>query len=458
MEHRILSNLGVFLQVDSPDFLGVESQVRSSLIIPKSLSLPHCSHSSRDSKRTPHTVYSTVEVNGTPISIEVDSGSSYSLLNSDWWNCLGKPILRQGTILKDVSPNLIPVLGVAKVEVRLSNQSKQLRVVCLDRPDSASLLGHEWIAEFNLLSVYPTQPETVPTSLTSLLTKFSDLFDTSTLPPIKGFKAHLHIKPNSNFKLFKPRPVPYVLRPKVEAELDRLESLGIISKVETAEFSTTPIVPVLKPSGQVRICGDFKVSVNQYLDLTQYPLPHIEEVFERLSGGQVFSKLDLPDAYHQVELDDKSKRHVVITTHRGLYRYNRLFFGLSSSIFQGIIDQILRPVKEVQPYLDDIAFKGANLDDHLRVLKHVLQTLCQARVKLKREKCVFVQPSIKCLGHILSGDGLRSDPIKVDAVFKAPPPANREQQESFLGLVQYYGRHVPNLSLLAGPLNELRKN
>ena len=194
----------------------------------------------------------TVEVNGTPISMEVDSGSCYSLLNSDWWNRLGRPVLRRGPILKDVSRNIIPVLGIANVEVRLNGQSKQLRVVFLDRPDTAaSLIGREWIAEFHLLSVHQTEPEPVPSSLTSLLTEYSDLFDTVTLPPIKGFKAHLHIKPNSNFKLFKPRPVPYALRPKVEAELERLESLGIISKVETAEFSTTPIVPVLKPNGQV---------------------------------------------------------------------------------------------------------------------------------------------------------------------------------------------------------------
>ena len=191
----------------------------------------------------------TVEVNGTPISMEVASGSCYSLLNSEWWNRLGWPILCQGQILKVVSRNLIPVLGVSNVEIRLSNQTKQLRVVFLDRPDTASLLGREWIAEFKIISVHQTQPETVPKSLTSLLTELSDLFDTSTLPPIKGYKAHLHIKPNSNFKLFKPRPVPYALRPKVEAELDWLEPLGIISKVATAEFSKTPIVPVLKPSG-----------------------------------------------------------------------------------------------------------------------------------------------------------------------------------------------------------------
>ena len=79
------------------------------------------------------------------------------------------------------------------------------------------------------------------------------------------------------------------------------------------------------------------------------------------------------------------------------------------------------------------------------------------RVKLKREKCVFGQPSIKYLGHILSGDGLRPDPSKVEAVINSPPPANREQLESFLELFQYYGRHVPNLSSIAGPLNELPK-
>ena len=203
--------------------------------------------------------------------------------------------------------------------------------------------------KISILSVHQTQPELVPTSLTSLLTEYSDLKTQLLCPPINGFKAHLHIKPNSNFKLFKPRPVPYALRPKIEAELERFESLNIINKVETEEFSMTPIVPVLKPSGQVRICGDFKVSVNQYLDLIQYPLPHIEKVFERLSGCQVFSKLDLPDAYLQGELDDESKLHVVITAHRGLYRYNCLCFGLLSApeIFQKIIKHILRPVKGI---------------------------------------------------------------------------------------------------------------
>ena len=213
MEHRILSNLGVFPQVDSPDFLGVESQVCSSLTIPKSLSLPHRFSQFTQFQTFPPIQY-TVEVNGSPISMEVYSGSCYSLLNSDWWNRLGRPVLRRDPILKDVSQNFIAVLGIANIEVRLNKQFKQLCVVFLDRPETASLLGREWIAEINLLSVHQTQPETVPTSLTSLLKEFSDLFDTSTLPPIKGFKVHLYIKPNSNFKLFKPLPVLYAPDPR----------------------------------------------------------------------------------------------------------------------------------------------------------------------------------------------------------------------------------------------------
>ena len=273
-------------------------------------------------------------------------------------------------------------------------------MVFIDRPDTAFLFGCERIAELNLLKVQKATPQvskphaaqqTSP-NLENLLEELKDLFDNSNLPPIHGFKAHLPVKPDAQNRLFKAMFVPYSLRSKIETESKRLEKLDIISKVAAAEFSTTPNVPVLKPNGQVRICKDFKVTVNRYLDLTQYSLPHIEEIFERLSGRTVYSKLDRPVAYRQVELDEESKRHVIITTHKGLYFYYRLCFGIASvpAIFQGIIEQILQPIKEVQPYLDDITLKGINDRDHLQVLRHTFSTLRQAGVKLKREKCVFM--------------------------------------------------------------------
>ena len=111
----------------------------------------------------------------------------------------------------------------------------------------------------------------------------------------------------------------------------------------------------------------------------------------------------------------------------------------------------------MQPYLDDIALKGTNDQDHLQVLRQTFSTLRQAGVKLKREKCVCMQQSIKYLRHVLDASRLRPDPDKVEAILNAPPTLNREQLESFLGMVQYYGGNIPELSTLAGPLNELRR-
>ena len=121
----------------------------------------------------------------------------------------------------------------------------------------------------------------------------------------------------------------YYLQIKVGAQIDRLECLGIISRVKTAEFSTTPNVLVLKPTSQVRIYGDFKVSANQYLDYTQFCLAP-QRYIQTSIWCQVLSKLKIPKAYLQVKLDDKLKQHVVITTYRNLYWFNRLCFELLS--------------------------------------------------------------------------------------------------------------------------------
>ena len=111
----------------------------------------------------------------------------------------------------------------------------------------------------------------------------------------------------------KPRQVPYALRPRVEAELTRLEEDGILSKVEYSEWAT-PIVPVVKRNGSVRVCGDFKVSVNPVLLAEQYPLPRIEDIFTNLAGGKHFSNLD-----HQMVVTEESKKYLTINTHKGLF-------------------------------------------------------------------------------------------------------------------------------------------
>jgi hypothetical protein len=133
--------------------------------------------------------------------------------------------------------------------------------------------------------------------------------------------------------------------------------------VEPVQFSrwAAPIVPVLKADGTARICGDYKLTVNQVSKLIEYPLPRVDDLFATLAGGKLFTKLDMSNAYQQLLLDEDSKQYVTINTHKGLFKYNRLVFGVASSpaIFQRTMDTLLQGIPHVAVYLDDILITGA---------------------------------------------------------------------------------------------------
>ena len=168
------------------------------------------------------------------------------------------------------------------------------------------------------------------------------------LGTIKGITAKLEMKPNAQPKLCKAHPVPYDLQEAVEAEYHRLESEGVVEKVEFSEWAT-PMVHVPKADGTTRSCGDYAVTVNPQLHVPQYPIPLPELVFVKLQEGQRFTKLDLKSAYQQLPLDLDSQQFVTINTHCGLYRYKRLPFGIASSpaIFQRTMDIILQGLEDV---------------------------------------------------------------------------------------------------------------
>ena len=153
--------------------------------------------------------------------------------------------------------------------------------------------------------------------------------------------------------------MPYSLKPKVEAELDYLERSGVTTKVTHSEWAT-PIVPVVKRNNSVRICGDFKTAVNPVLQIDQHPLPRIDDIFATLAGGQKLSKIDLVQAYLQCEVDEESRKYLTINTHKGIYRYNRLVFGVASApaIWQKAMDQLLQGIPRVLCILDDMIVTG----------------------------------------------------------------------------------------------------
>ena len=132
-------------------------------------------------------------------------------------------------------------------------------------------------------------------------------------------------------RFFPARPVSFAM---VEEELQRLQSMGVIQPVQFYDWAA-PIVPVMKNDGRVRICGDYKITVNRAAKVEKYPIPHIEELFSSLAGEKSFSKLDVSHAYLQVPLDEHSRHYVTINTHQGLFQYKRLFFGVASYLPAG---------------------------------------------------------------------------------------------------------------------------
>ena len=216
-------------------------------------------------------------------------------------------------------------------------------------------------------------------------------------------------------------------------------------------------MPVLKPDGTIRICGDYKITVNKAAKPDVYPLPRVEDLFATLAGGKTFTKLDLAHAYQQIPLEESSKQYVTINTHKGLYQYNRLPFGVAAapSIFQRTLENLLQGIPHVSIYLDDILVTGTSEAEHLDTLDQVLNRLETAGLRLKQRKCAFMLESVIYLGHKISQKGLQPTEEKVRAITEASPPTNVSQLRSFLGLINYYGKFFPNLAKMLAPLYSL---
>ena len=348
------------------------------------------------------------------------------------------------------------VAGQMETTVPYRGQEKSL-VLYVVAGDGPTLLGRNWLEHIQLdwKTIGQVNAKQSTSVLEPLLAKHAEIF-TDELGTIQPFTASLQVRSDITPKFCKARSVPFAIKDVIESELERLEALGILEKVDYSEWAA-PIVAVPKKDGKVRICGDYKVTINQALEVDQYPLPKPGDLFASLAGGKKFSKLDLSQAYQQVPLDEESRKYVTINTHRGLYRYTRLPFGIASApaVFHKTMDTILQGIPNVICYIDDILVTGVDDEAHLRTLSKVLERLQKHGVRLKKSKCGFMSQSVEYLGHQVDAQGLHTTTEKVDAVVHAPVPNNVQELRSFLGLLNYYGKFLPNLAATLHPLNNL---
>ena len=289
--------------------------------------------------------YVTVHINGIPARLQLDTASDITIISHSLWTTLGSP---------DVQPSTQSATSACGGTVKLTGQlnctvafgESTRNTMCFVSNSDLNLLGLDWCEQLNLMdlpinSICNTIRLPLANLTDALTHKFKDVFQEG-LGLCSKSKASLKLRPGSR-PVFRPkRPVPYAAVNLVDDELKRLEDLGVLVPVNYSRWAA-PVVVVKKSNGSIRLCADFSTGLNAALESNCYPLPVPEDIFTMLNGGSCFAKLDLSEAYLQMEVDAASKELLTINTHRGLFQFTRLPFGVKTApaIFQQLMDILL---------------------------------------------------------------------------------------------------------------------
>lgn len=252
------------------------------------------------------------------------------------------------------------------------------------------------------------------------------------------------------------RRIPPTQYKEVRDHISELLKKGVIQ--ESSSSYASPVVLVRKSDGSLRLCVDYR-RLNSKTRRDAFPLPRIDESLDALSGARLFSTIDLASGYHQVALHERDRDKTAFTTPFGLYEYLRMPFGLCNApaTFQRLMQATMSDLvfQIVLVYLDDLLVFSSTLSEHLVRLETVLKRLRETGLKVKVEKCHFLQPEVRFLGHQVSAEGVGTDPDKISAIRNWPVPSTARELRSFLGLCSYYRRYILGFSQIAGPLHDV---
>jgi len=397
------------------------------------------------------------------VSIEfiIDSGASCNMIDKSAWHKLkmARPNIRlhktEARIFPYGAEKPLNLLGIIYCNTSYENKRQISRIYVADCPTAGCLIGKDSSIELGLLRIDTLNTVTLQDDAWEK--KYTSVF--KGLGHLKNKKVTLKVKPDVRPVRQPLRRVPFHVRKNIEAEIQRLLDLDVIEKAEGPTSWVSPVVAVPKKDGSVRLCVDLRL-VNQAICRRQYPIPTVDEILEKLSTGAVFSKIDLNMGYHQVELDEESRHLTTFSTSEGLYRYKRLVFGVSSAFeeFHELISSLFQNEPNIESIADDIIVFGKDEKEHNSALERCLHILSENNLTVNGKKCKFGIEEVSYFGYRVSKSGIKPSSEKVEAIKAFVEPKNSTELRSFLGLLTYLSRFIPNLADKTTPLRDLLKN
>ncbi|XP_015688048.1 uncharacterized protein LOC107303452 [Oryza brachyantha] len=299
----------------------------------------------------------------------------------------------------------------------------------------------------------------IPTEIEKLLLNFPEVVqEPKGLPPKRECDHSIHLKAGAEPPNLRPYRVPHYQKESMENIISELLQSEEIQPSLSPYAS--PAVMVRKKDGSWRLCVDYR-QLNAQTIKNKFPMPITEDLIGELSGAVVFTKLDLRSGYHQIRMDEKDIPKTAFKTHMGHYEYRVMPFGLTNApaTFQALMNHVFAEHlrKFVIVFFDDILIYSKNMSEHLEHLNIVLQILDKQQLKIKLKKCTFAQPSVAYLGHVISSEGVATNPEKIAEILNWQEPKNVTELRSFLGMTGYYRRFIKGYGVICRPLHDMLK-
>ena len=391
-----------------------------------------------------------------------DSGSTDSFMCRKYVQSMNLAVHKGKHFVSSFSGNMSVLNEFVKVYTKFDNNVAYLKYWILDQSPFDIILGTEALKALRVTLnfscaidkkaiINPNLNKKQTLQLNNLLESFNDIFSENEydIGHCTVLKHNIDVGQEKPFKS-KQYPFPHAIRDEIKTKINELLRQGIVQPSKSPW--SNPIFFIRKKCGGLRLVVDFR-KLNEITKTDNFPIPIIDDMLANMSGCKYFTSLDLTSGYYQVEMDSESKEKTAFIVDNKLLEFNRLPFGLKNApgLFQRIMQQVLVDTG-VLPYLDDIVIASSEFDKHLASIRNVLSRFRQYNLKIKPSKCVFAANQILFLGHLISEDGIKPDPKKIDDLLKMAPPKSVKEVERFCGFVNYLGKFIPNLSDIFEPV------